>query len=73
MATRTTEHPEPEPAADAALLPTFALATVVATIVIAAAVAYPSTVATIVALATVIVFAGGLVALLGRVIGPDGQ
>ena len=55
----------------AALLPIFALATVIATIVIAAVVAYPSTAALIGALATVIGFAAGLVALLGRLIGPD--
>ena len=61
----------PEHVAGPALLPIFALATVIATIAIAAVVAYPSTFAAAAALATVIAFGCGIAVLLGRVIGPD--
>ena len=71
MAAHATDHHTSEPTAGAALLPIFALATVIATIVIAVVVAYPSTLAMVIALGTVIVFASGLVAVLGRLIGPD--
>lgn len=71
MAAHATDHHTPEPASGAALLPIFALATVIATIVIAVVVAYPSTLAMVIALGTVIVFASGLVAVLARLIGPD--
>lgn len=54
-----------------ALLPIFALAVVVATVAISAVVAAPTTFTLILALFTVIGFAAGLVALLGRLIGPD--
>ena len=54
-----------------ALLPIFALAVVVATVAISAVVAAPTTFTLILALSTVIGFAAGLVALLGRLIGPD--
>ena len=54
-----------------ALLPIFALATVIATIAIAAVVAYPSTFAAVAALTIVIAFGCAIVALLGRIIGPD--
>ena len=57
--------------AGAGLLPIFALAVVVATVVIAFVVVAPSTVAMIVALATVIGFGAGIVALLSRLIGPE--
>jgi hypothetical protein len=65
------DHPEPRSSAGAGLLPLFAIAVVIATIAICFVVAVPSTIAMIVALGTVIVFAAGLVALLGRLIGPD--
>ena len=65
------DHQTPEPTAGAALLPIFAIAVVVATIAISVVVAAPSNAALIVALSTVIAFAAGIVALLGRLIGPD--
>ena len=65
------EHETPEPAAGTALLPIFAIAVVVATVAICFVVAAPSTVAMIVALATVIGFGTGIVALLSRLIGPE--
>ena len=61
----------PESSIGTALLPTFALAIVVATIAICVVIAVPSTIALIVALATVIGFAAGIVALLSRLIGPQ--
>jgi hypothetical protein len=70
MAAHATDHHSAEATSGAALLPIFALATVIATIVIAFVVAYPSAIAAIIALATVVGFASGLVALLSRVIGP---
>jgi hypothetical protein len=54
-----------------ALLPIFALAVVVATVAISAVVAAPGTFTLILALSTVVGFAAGLVALLGRLIGPE--
>jgi hypothetical protein len=54
-----------------ALLPIFALAVVIATVAISAVVAAPGTFTLILALTTVIGFAGGLVVLLGRLIGPE--
>lgn len=57
--------------AGSALLPVFALATVIATIAIAAVVAYPTTFAAVAALTIVIGFGCAIVALLGRIIGPD--
>jgi len=60
----------PDPSRGIGLLPIFAVATVVATVAICVVVASPSTVAVIVALAVVIGFAAGLVALLSRLIGP---
>ena len=70
MAAHVTDHDAPEPAAGAALLPIFAIATVIAIGTICVVVAAPSVVATVVALATVIGFGAGIVALLGRLIGP---
>ena len=61
----------PESPIGTALLPTFALAIVLATIAICVVIAVPSTIALIVALATVIGFAAGIVALLSRLIGPQ--
>jgi hypothetical protein len=55
----------------AALLPVFAIATVIATIAICVVVAAASTVAVVVALGTVIGFAAAIVVLLGRLIGPQ--
>ena len=66
-----TDHDMPEPATGAALLPIFEIATVIAIGAICVVVAAPSVVATVVALATVIGFGAGIVALLGRLIGPD--
>jgi hypothetical protein len=61
----------PEHAAGPALLPIFALATVIATIAIAAVVAYPTTFGVVAALTVVIGFGCVIVAVLGRIIGPD--
>ena len=57
--------------AGAGLLPVFAIAVVVATIAISAVVAAPGTITLIVALACVIGFGAGIVALLSRLIGPE--
>jgi hypothetical protein len=65
------EHETPESSPGAGLMPIFAIAVIVATAAICLVIAAPSTVALVVALGTVIGFAGGLVALLGRLIGPD--
>jgi hypothetical protein len=70
MAAHTEDH-IPEPSSGAALLPVFAIAVVIATVAICLVVAVPSTVAMIVALATVIGFGAGIVALLSRLIGPE--
>lgn len=70
MAAHATDDHQPERAFGAALLPIFALASVIAITAIALVVAFPSTVAAIVALATVIGLASGLVVLLSRIIGP---
>jgi hypothetical protein len=53
------------------LMPIFGLATIIGIVVICLMLAYPSTLTAIAALATVIGFAGGLTALLGRLIGPE--
>jgi hypothetical protein len=66
-----TDHRVTEPTSGAALLPLFALATVIAIVAICVVVAAPSTVALIVALATVIGFAAGIAVLLSRLIGPE--
>ena len=71
MAAHADRHHTPEPSAGAALLPIFAIAVVVATIAICFVVAAPTTVALIVALGSVIGLGAGIVALLGRLIGPD--
>ena len=71
MSIQTTHHEAPEPTSGAALLPIFAIATVIAIVAICVVVAAPSTVAMIVALATVIGFAAGIVAMLSRLIGPE--
>ena len=65
------EHNSPEPTAGSALLPVFALAVVIATIAIGLVIAAPSAVTLVLALASVIGFATGIVALLSRLIGPD--
>jgi hypothetical protein len=65
-----TEH-DTTPTSGAALLPIFAIAVVVATIAICVVVASPTTVAMVVALATVIGFGAGIVALLSRLMGPE--
>jgi hypothetical protein len=70
MAAHTEQH-APESTSGAALLPIFAIAVIVATIAICFVVAAPSTVAVIVALASVIGFGAGIVALLSRLIGPE--
>ena len=64
-------HTDQTPESGAALLPIFALAVVVAMIAISIVVAAPSTLAVIVALAAVIGFGAGIVALLSRLIGPE--
>ena len=70
MTTHPYDHAS-ESNAGAGLLPVFAIAVVVATIAISAVVAAPSTITLIVALASVIGFGAGIVALLSRLIGPD--
>ena len=65
------EHDGAEPTTGTLLLPTFGLAVVIATVAICLVVAAPSVVTMIVALTTVIGFAGGIVAVLGRLIGPE--
>jgi putative Mn2+ efflux pump MntP len=67
----TTDHRAAEPTSGAALLPLFAIATVIAIVAICVVVAAPSTAAMIFALVTVIGFAAGIAALLGRLIGPE--
>ena len=71
MAAHAEPETTPEPTAGAALLPVFAIATVIAIVAICFAIAVPSMAATVVALATVIGFAAGIVVLLSRLIGPD--
>ena len=71
MTVHSTHHEMPEPTTGAALLPIFAVATVIAIVAICVVVAAPSTAATIVALATVIGFAAGIAALLSHLIGPE--
>ena len=53
------------------LMPIFGLATIIGIVVICLMLAYPSTATAIAALATVIGFAAGLTALMGRLIGPE--
>jgi hypothetical protein len=65
------DHESPDVSTGVALLPLFAFAVVVATIAICVVIAVPSVIALIVALGTVIAFAAGIVALLGRLIGRD--
>jgi hypothetical protein len=60
-----------EPATGAGLLPIFAIAVVAATVAICAVVAVPGTITLIVAMAAVIGFGTGIVALLSRLIGPE--
>jgi hypothetical protein len=61
----------PESDAGAGLLPIFAVAVIVATIAICAVVAAPGTITLIIALASVIGFGAGIVALLSRLIGTE--
>jgi hypothetical protein len=53
------------------LMPIFGIATIIGIVVICLMLAYPSTVTAVAALATVIGFAAALVAVLGRLIGPE--
>jgi hypothetical protein len=71
MAAHAEHETTPESSGGAALLPIFAIATVLATVAICFVVAAPSVIALILALTTVIGFAGGIAVLLGRLIGPD--
>ena len=71
MAAHASEPHTHETSSGAGLLPIFALAVVVAMVAISLVVVEPSMVTLIVALATVIGFAVGLVALLGRLMGPE--
>ena len=73
MATPTTHRESAEPTVGAALLPIFAAALIVAVVVIGLVIAYPGTVLLVIAVATVIGFAAGIVALLARLIGPEGS
>ena len=61
----------PESAIGTMLMPIFGIATIIGIVVICLMLAYPSTVTAVAALATVIGFAAALVALLGRLIGPE--
>ena len=70
MAAHVDEHSS-ESATGAGLMPSFAIAVVVATIAICAVIAAPGTATLIVALTSVMGFGAGIVALLGRLIGPD--
>jgi hypothetical protein len=65
------DHHAPKPTTGSALLPVFALAVVIATIAIGFVIAVPSAVTLVIALASVIGFAAGIVAVLSRLIGPD--
>jgi hypothetical protein len=65
------DDPTPDSSTGAALLPIFAIAVIVATIAICFVVAAPSTASVIVALAAVIGFGAGIVAVLSRLIGPE--
>jgi hypothetical protein len=71
MAAHAPDQPTHEQTAGAGLLPLFALAVVLATVAISTVVAVPSMVTAIIALSTVIGFAAALVAMLGRLIGPE--
>ncbi len=71
MTLSPTSTDTPESAAGAGLLPVFALAVVLATVAICAVVAAPGTITLIAALAAVIGFGTGIVALLSRLIGPE--
>jgi hypothetical protein len=62
---------QPSESTGAGLLPIFAIAVVIATVAICAVVAAPGTVTLIIALASVIGFGAGIVALLSRLIGPE--
>jgi hypothetical protein len=55
------------------LMPIFGVATIIGIVVICLMIAYPSTVTAIAALGTVIGFAAGLTAIVGRLIGPEGR
>jgi len=61
----------PEPAVGAILLPLFAVALIVAVVVISLVIALPGMVTLIAAMATVIGFTAGIVVILGRLIGPE--
>jgi hypothetical protein len=71
MSVHSTHQEISDPTSGAALLPIFAIATVIAIIAICVVVAAPSVIAMIVALATVIGFAAGIAALLSHLIGPE--
>jgi hypothetical protein len=70
MAAPASAH-TPESDAGAGLLPIFAVAVIVATLAICAVVAAPGTITLVVAMASVIGFGAGIVALLSRLIGPE--
>jgi hypothetical protein len=61
---------EPAPAG-AALLPIFGSATIIGTVAICVLLAFPSVTTVAIALVTIIGFAAALVAVLGRLIGPE--
>ena len=61
---------EPAPAG-AALLPIFGFATIIGIVAICVLLAFPSVATVAIALVTVIAFAAVLVAVLGRLIGPE--
>jgi hypothetical protein len=61
----------PDNPVGALLMPIFGLATIIGIVVICLMLAFPSTGTAIAALATVIAFAAGLTAMLGRLIGPE--
>jgi hypothetical protein len=61
----------PESPIGAVLLPLFAVATIIAVVVISLVIAFPGTVTLLASLGTVIAGAAGLVWALGRLIGPE--
>jgi VIT1/CCC1 family predicted Fe2+/Mn2+ transporter len=69
----TTSHLDPrgDSTSGGALLPIFTTAFLLAMIPIVVVVASDSVLAVVVALTVIVAFTGGLIALLGRMIGPD--
>jgi len=71
MSAHATPDDELREPAGAVLLPMFTIALVVAVVVIALVIAYPSLVALVAAMTTVVGFTAGIVLVLSHLIGPD--